>query len=132
MNIGEAAEVTGLPPKTIRYYEEIGLAGAAARTEAGYRQYDDAALHRLAFVARARRLGFTLDEVRQLLSLYDDRDRSAAEVKRLTLARIEDLRRKEAELAEMRHTLEHLADACHGGARPDCPILADLARGEPL
>jgi len=127
MNIGQAAAEAGLPAKTIRYYEEIGLVAPAARTDAGYRDYDDHDIHFLRFVARARGLGFTVEECRELLALYRDRSRASAEVKALALKRVAEIDRKIAELDAMRATLSHLAEQCHGDHRPDCPILDDLA-----
>ncbi len=126
MNIGEAARVTGLPTKTIRYYEDIGLV-AADRRGNGYRSYDERQVHRLAFLQRARSLGFTIDECRELLSLYDDRHRASADVKRIALEKVRDIDVRIGQLAAMRDTLVHLADHCHGDRRPDCPILDDLA-----
>jgi Cu(I)-responsive transcriptional regulator len=126
MNIGTAADRAGLPAKTIRYYEEIGLL-APARTENGYRDYCEADIHRLRFLQRARSLGFSVEDCRHLLSLYDNRDRSSAEVKALAELRLDDIDRKIAALTELRSTLSHLVDACHGDARPQCPILDGLA-----
>jgi len=126
MNIGEAEDRSGLPAKTIRYYEEIGLVTPARRAN-GYRDYDEADIHRLAFLHRARSLGFSVEDCRALLSLYHDRDRASADVKTIAeghLARIED---KIAELESLRRTLSHLVEACHGDTRPSCPILDDLA-----
>lgn len=128
MNIGQAAEQSGLPIKTIRYYEEIGLV-APARRDNGYRQYAKPDLHKLAFLQRARGLGFSIDECRALLSLYDDKHRASASVKKLALDRIADIDRKLIELQSLRSTLARLADSCHGDNRPDCPILEDLAKG---
>lgn len=113
----------------IRHYESIGLIPAAQRRESGYRDYDDKDVHRLRFIGRARDLGFPVEEIRALLALWEDRSRGAAAVKRLALARAEELRRKEQALRAMRRTLEDLASACHGDDRPDCPILDDLAGG---
>ena len=127
MNIGEAAKVTGLPAKTIRYYEDIGLV-SAERSGNGYRSYGEQEVHRLAFLQRARSLGFAIDECRELLSLYDDRHRASADVKRIALEKVREIDVRIAELAAMRDTLNHLADHCHGDQRPDCPILNDLAR----
>jgi len=127
MNIGDVAERTGLPAKTIRYYEEIGLIPAAGRTQGGYRDYDEADVQILRFLHRARGLGFSVAECRELVSLYRDRDRASAGVKAIALQRIADIERKILELESMRATLKHLADACHGDDRPDCPILDDLA-----
>ncbi len=126
MNIGQAAEASGLPPKTIRYYESIGLVVADRRGN-GYRHYAEPQIHKLRFVQRARGLGFTVDECRSLLSLYDDQNRASAEVKRLAQARLTDIDRKIEELRGMRAVLSNLIDACHGDDRPDCPILDDLA-----
>lgn len=129
ITIGQAAAYSGLPAKTIRFYEEIGLVEPARRTESGYRVYSDADLHVLRFVERARRHGFSVDECRQLLALYRDRDRSSGEVKALTEKRIADIDAKITELKAMRRTLSDLAARCHGDGRPDCPILDDLADG---
>ncbi len=128
MNIGEVAEATGLPPKTIRYYEDIDLV-RPARAPNGYRDYSDEDTHRLAFVQRARSLGFTIDECRQLLSLYDDKERASSDVKALALEKIAEIDRKREELLSLRSTLNSLADHCHGDSRPDCPILAEFAKG---
>ena len=127
MNIGEAAERSGLPAKTIRYYEEIGLVAPAARTAGGYRDYDERDVHLLRFLHRARDLGFSVADCRALLTLYQDRDRASADVKRLALGHIAEIEEKIAALDAMRRTLAHLADRCHGDDRPDCPILDDLA-----
>lgn len=127
MNIGQAAARSGLNAKTIRYYEEVGLVPAAARTAAGYRDYGETDLHVLRFVHRARSLGFSMDECRELLTLYRDRNRSSADVKAIALHRIADIDRKLQDLQAMRATLETLAAHCHGDHRPDCPILDDLA-----
>ena len=127
MNIGAAAARSGLPAKTIRYYEEIGLVPPPARTDAGYRDYDLPDIHRLRFVHRARDLGFSVEDCRELLALYGDRDRASADVKRLALARVAEIDRKLGELKEMRDLLADLARRCHGDDRPDCPILDELS-----
>ena len=127
MNIGLAADHSGLPPKTIRYYEDIGLI-RADRHENGYRDYSNQHIHKLRFLQRSRSLGFTIEECRQLLALYEDRDRASADVKTMALERIADIERKIRELTELRDTLSHLAKNCHGDARPDCPILEGLSR----
>ena len=127
MNISEAAERSGLPAKTIRYYEDIGLVGPASRRSNGYRDYAERDVHTLRFLNRARNLGFSVEDCRALAALYTDRNRKSADVKALAQARIDDIDRKLAELRAMRHTLQHLADRCHGDDRPDCPILEDLA-----
>ena len=128
MNIGQAAERAGLPVKTLRYYEEIGLI-APDRQPNGYRDYGEAEVHKLRFLQRARGLGFSIEDCRALLSLYEDRNRASADVKRLALARIDDIDRKLEELKGLRATLDSLARACQGNERPDCPILEDLAGG---
>lgn len=127
MNIGAAAKASGVSAKMIRYYEATGLIPPAARTAAGYRAYGAQDVHMLRFIRRARDLGFTVTQIGELLGLWRDRDRQSADVKRLALAHVEDLRRRVRELQEMADTLETLAAACHGDGRPDCPILADLA-----
>ncbi len=129
MNIGQAAERAGLPVKTLRYYEEIGLI-APDRQPNGYRDYGEAEVHKLRFRQRARGLGFSIEDCRALLSLYEDRNRASADVKRLALARIDDIDRKLEELKGLRATLDSLARACQGNERPDCPILEDLAGGD--
>jgi MerR family copper efflux transcriptional regulator len=131
VNIGEAAARAGVPAKTIRYYEEIGLVAPAPRTAGGYRAYDDDDVHVLRFVQRARSLGFSVNECRQLLDLYRDPHRMSGEVKALTVRRIAEIDRKMAELAAMRATLVRLAENCHGDDRPQCPILENLAEGAP-
>ena len=130
MNIGEVAQRAGLNSRTIRFYESIGLVGAPERASSGYRDYGEKDVHRLRFVASARALGFSVEEIRQLLALYDDRDRSSADVKNLVLHHVEEIDRKLQELAAMRRTLLHLAERCHGDQRPDCPILDELSAGK--
>jgi Cu(I)-responsive transcriptional regulator len=126
MNIGDVAERSGLPAKTIRYYEDIGLV-RPARGANGYRDFATADLHKLAFLGRARSLGFTIEECRGLLALYEDRERASADVKRLAAGHLAQVERKIDELRAMRDTLAELVERCHGDARPDCPILEDLA-----
>ena len=128
MTIGEVAAASGLPPKTIRYYEEIGLI-RPARGANGYRSFATRDLHKLAFLARARSLGFSIEACRALLALYEDRDRASADVKRIARGHLAEIDRKIAELEGMRATLSDLIDRCHGDDRPDCPIIDDLARG---
>jgi Cu(I)-responsive transcriptional regulator len=128
MNIGEAADMTGLPAKTIRYYEDIGLI-KPDRAANGYRDYDDKDVHRLAFIQRSRSLGFTIDECRSLLSLYEDKERASSDVKALATDKIREIDRKLRELKSLRDTLKNLADHCHGDDRPDCPIINEIARG---
>ena len=127
MNIGEAAKASGVSAKMIRHYEGIGLVGKAARTEAGYRTYDADAIHILRFIRRARDLGFSIERIGKLITLWQDRDRASAEVKTLALDHVQELRAKIVEMEAMARALEHLAAHCHGDDRPDCPILDDLA-----
>lgn len=127
MQIGTIARKSGVPAKTIRYYESIGLIAAAARTGSGYRVYDARDLQTLRFIQRARSLGFSVSEVNDLLALWRDRERRSADVKAVAERHLSDIDRKIAELQGMRHALEHLVEACHGDERPDCPILDDLA-----
>ena len=126
ITIGEAASLSGVPPKTIRYYEEIGLIAAPERLENRYRAYDEGDIRTLRFIHRARSLGFTLKEVGELLALYRDRSRSSREVKQLALARVADLDRKITELTTIRNAIVDLAGHCHGDNRPECPILDEL------
>ena len=126
MNIGTAEQASGLPAKTIRYYEEIGLL-IPARQQNGYREYGRTDVHKLAFLKRARGLGFSIKDCRALMSLYEDRTRASADVKALAHTHLHRIEAKLAELEGLRGVLAHLVDACHGGARPDCPILDDLA-----
>lgn len=126
MKIGEAAAASGITERMIRHYEKIGLIAPAIRRGSGYRDYGQRDVHTLAFIGRARDLGFPIEEIRALLALWNDRERSSADVKALALARAAELRRKARELNEMRRSLEHLAASCHGDERPDCPILDDL------
>ena len=135
MNIGDAAQASGLPTKTVRYYADIGLVAPGGRGANGYREYDSDDVRRLAFVRRARAFGFSVEECRELLALYADRGRASAAVKEIAQARIADLDRQMAELAALRADLGRLADACRGDGRPDCPILNGLAgirRPEPV
>ena len=126
MNIGEAASQTGLPTKTIRYYEDIDLVRPARRNN-GFRDYGDRDVHELRFVARSRGLGFSVENCRHLLELYRDKDRSSAEVKKLASTHIQTIRAKMNELKEMEAALSHLIRRCAGDARPECPILAELS-----
>jgi MerR family transcriptional regulator, copper efflux regulator len=128
MNIGQAAAASAVSAKMIRHYEQLGLLPKAPRTDAGYRQYDDASVHTLRFIRRARDLGFSMKEIAALLALWRNRRRASAEVKRIALAHAGDLQRRIDEMQAMRRTLQHLAHSCHGDERPECPILDDLAR----
>ncbi len=126
MNIGQAASSSGISAKRIRYYEQIGLIGPAARSAAGYRTYSERDLNTLLFVRRSRQLGFAIAEISTLLSLWQDRNRSSEDVKQLALSHVARLRNKIEELQSIVTTLQDLADHCGGDARPDCPILAEL------
>lgn len=128
MNIGEVSKVSKLPTKTVRYYADIGLVLPSSRSQTGYRQYDEAELKKLIFVRRARAFGFTIDECRELLGLYEDRSRSSRDVKKLTLLRIEEIDTKMKELELLHNELVILANSCQGNDRPDCPIIDGLAR----
>jgi Cu(I)-responsive transcriptional regulator len=127
MNIGEAARTSGVTAKMIRYYESVGLLTAKSRTSAGYRVYGAQEVHSLRFIRQARRLGFLVEDIRRLLALWHDRSRASAEVKQIALEHVAELDRRIAELTDMRDTLAHLADHCHGDDRPDCPIIEGLA-----
>lgn len=129
MNIGEASKASGISAKMIRYYESISLVPRAGRTGSGYRDYGAADVHRLRFIRRARDLGFSFEQVRELLKLWSDRKRSSASVKKLALVHIEELEVRAQELDVMIKTLRDLAQACGGDQRPDCPIIDDLEAG---
>jgi Cu(I)-responsive transcriptional regulator len=126
-NIGEAARASGVSAKMIRHYELMGLLKEARRTLAGYRIYDDADVHTLRFVRRARDLGFSVKDIERLLGLWQNRRRASSDVRRIAQEHIGELDRKIEELQSMRRALEQLVQHCHGDHRPDCPILDDLA-----
>jgi len=132
MQIGEAAAASGVSAKMIRHYEAIGLIPPADRRDSNYRDYGHHDVHRLAFIRRSRDLGFSMDEIRDLLRLWDDTSRSSAEVKGLTQAHIADLDTRIGRLREMRDTLQSLATACDGDQRPHCPIIRGLSGEVPL
>jgi MerR family copper efflux transcriptional regulator len=127
LNIGEAARASGVSSKMIRHYESIGLIGEAARTDAGYRVYTSEDVQVLQFIHRGRALGFSLEQIRNLLALWQDKHRASADVRAMARTHIDELNRKIAEMEAMRRTLETLASSCRGDQRPDCPILDDLA-----
>jgi Cu(I)-responsive transcriptional regulator len=129
MNIGEAAAASGVSAKMIRYYEQAGLIAPPARTMSGYRVYSANDIHALRFVRRARDLGFTVEQIGELMQLWRDRSRASADVKRIALEHVKVLDAKRREIEEMAKALKHLAAHCHGDARPDCPIIDDLAQG---
>lgn len=130
MNIGDAARASQVSAKMIRHYEAIGLIGAARRTDSGYRVYSAQDVQVLQFIHRARALGFSLDQIRELLALWQDKGRASSDVRALAREHIGELNRKIAEMEAMRRTLERLAASCHGDSRSDCPILDDLAAAE--
>ncbi|MBA5775570.1 Cu(I)-responsive transcriptional regulator [Stappia sp. F7233] len=130
MNIGDVSECCGLPAKTIRYYEDIGLV-QPARRENGYREFARRDLHKLAFLGRARSLGFSIKECRSLLSLYEDRKRSSSDVKAIARTHLDRIDRKIEELQALSATLRDLVERCQGDDRPECPIMDDLARPAP-
>lgn len=132
MNIGETSKASGVSAKMIRYYEEIGLIPRALRTESGYRAYSQSDVHRLHFIRRARDLGFSVDKIQDLLSLWNDRSRQSADVKRLAMDHIIDLEQRIQNLREMADTLRELIGHCKGDDRPGCPILANLERPEQM
>ena len=129
MNIGEVAERSGIPSKTIRYYEEIGLVRPMRSTN-GYRAFRETDLHKLVFLGRARALGFSIEDCRMLLSLYEDETRESAQVKTIAEQHLSAIDDKLTQLRAMRDTLSELVRSCHGDGRPDCPILSDLAGDE--
>ena len=129
MNIGEAAKASGVSAKMIRYYESTGLIPAAGRTGSGYRVYSETEVQILRFIRRSRDLGFPVEKIEELLALRRDRSRQSGDVKRLALEQISGLERKITEMQAMMETLQHLAEACCGDHRPDCPILTDLGNG---
>lgn len=129
MNIGEAAKVSGVSAKMIRYYEDVGLITPPLRNQNGYRSYARSNIHELKFIRRARDLGFTVEQISGLMHLWRDRSRASADVKRIALEHVAALEAKQREIAEMANTLKHLAANCHGDGRPDCPIIESLAEG---
>lgn len=127
MNIGQAAEASGVTAKMIRYYESVGLMPAAQRSASGYRQYTDAEVQTLRFIRRARDLGFSLERIRTLIGLWKDKDRKSHDVKRLAHQYITELDQDIAKLQSIRDQLQILANCCHGDDRPDCPIIEELS-----
>jgi MerR family copper efflux transcriptional regulator len=130
MNIGQAAEQSGISAKMIRHYESIGLIEVNGRSGAGYRLFNERDIHLLRFIRQSRNLGFSLDQIRVLLSLWQDSSRASSDVKKLAQAHIAELDERIATLTQMRNTLSTLSNACSGSQRPDCPILRELAQGE--
>ncbi|MBP6903532.1 MAG: Cu(I)-responsive transcriptional regulator [Burkholderiaceae bacterium] len=132
MNIGQAAGATGVSAKMIRHYEGLGLLPPASRTDAGYRQYGERDVNMLRFIRHSRDLGFSLEQIRELLGLWQDRGRSSRQVKALAETHIAELDAKLAELQAMRATLAHLVHCCHGDDLPDCPIIDTLEAARPV
>lgn len=130
VNIGEAAKISGVNAKLIRHYESIGIIPKASRSDAGYRTYSEPDVHILSFVKRSWNLGFSMKEIKKLVSLWRNKSRASSEVKNLAVKHIEEMEQKILELQEMVNTLKHLAKNCHGDHRPDCPILSDLGNRE--
>jgi MerR family transcriptional regulator, copper efflux regulator len=132
MNIGQAANASGVSAKMIRYYERIELIPRSARRESGYRAYGPADIHRIAFIRRARDLGFSIDHIRELLRLWSDSRRGSAEVKAIALEHVNELKRRARHLNEMAEALKYLASTCEGDQRPECPIIKGLEGQIPL
>ena len=128
VNIGEAAKLSGVSAKMVRHYEGLGLLPRVVRTDSGYRQYSEAEVHTLRFIKRSRDLGFSMDEIGELVGLWQNRRRASANVRKIAQKHADDLAQKIAAMEEMRKTLGHLIHCCHGDERPECPILEDLAR----
>lgn len=123
MNIGKAANQAGLPTKTVRYYSDIGLVLPSSRTQTGYRNYDISSIKKLIFVKHARSLDFSIKECRELLGLYEEKNRSSSDVRKIAIHHLEEIKRKEEDLKKLRIELDHLVNACAGDDRPDCPII---------
>jgi MerR family copper efflux transcriptional regulator len=128
VNIGTAAELTGISAKMVRHYESLGLLPDVARTDSGYRQYSEAEVHTLRFIKRARDLGFSMAEIAELVTLWQNRRRASASVKRIAQKHVDELAARIAAMQAMQRTLGQLLHHCHGDERPDCPILDDLSR----
>ena len=127
VNIGAAARASGVSAKMVRHYEALGLLGAVARTDSGYRQYTPADIHTLRFIKRSRELGFSMAEIAELVGLWHDRERASADVKRIAQRHVGELEQRIAAMQDMRRTLQDLLRHCHGDERPECPILDDLS-----
>lgn len=126
--IGEAARLSGVSARMVRHYEGLGLLPAVARTDSGYRQYGEADVHTLRFIKRSRDLGFSMEEITELVGLWHNRRRASSSVKRIAQKHLGELEQRIADMQSMRNTLAHLVHCCHGDARPDCPILDDLSK----
>ncbi|MGR4868496.1 Cu(I)-responsive transcriptional regulator [Variovorax sp. LARHSF232] len=128
VNIGEAARLSGISTRMVRHYESLGLLGEVHRTDSGYRQYSAAEVHTLRFIKRSRDMGFSMEQVAELVSLWHNRRRTSVTVKRIAQSHLDELEQRIAAMQGMQRTLAHLVHCCHGDQRPDCPILDDLAR----
>lgn len=128
VNIGEAARLSGVSAKMVRHYESLGLLPRVARTDSGYRQYSEPEVHTLRFIKRARDLGFSMEEIAGLVSLWQNRRRTSAGVRKIAQKHAQDLGQRIVAMQEMQRTLQHLIHCCHGDERPECPILDELAR----
>jgi MerR family copper efflux transcriptional regulator len=127
MRIQEASRQSGMPPKTIRFYEQIGLVRPAARSANGYRQFSNTDVRTLKFICRARKLGFSVEDIQKLLSLWQDKKRASAEVKKLAIAHVNEIGERIRELESVKQAVLDLAERCHGDDRPECPIIDELA-----
>lgn len=132
MRIQEASRQSGMPPKTIRFYEQIGLVRPAARSANGYRQFSNTDVRTLKFIYRARKLGFSVEDIQKLLSLWQDKKRASAEVKKLAIAHVNDIGERIRELESVKQAVLDLAERCHGDDRPECPIIDELANDKDL
>lgn len=132
VNIGEASKLSGVSAKMVRHYESLGLLPRVGRTGSGYRQYSQAEVHTLQFIKRSRELGFSMDEIAELVSLWQNRRRTSASVKRIAQQHADALAQRIEAMQAMQRTLQQLMHCCHGDDRPDCPILDDLAAGPSL
>jgi MerR family transcriptional regulator, copper efflux regulator len=128
VNIGEAARLSGVSAKMVRHYESLGLLPRVTRTDSGYRQYSEAEVHTLRFIKRSRDLGFSMEEIGELVGLWQNRRRASANVRRIAQKHADELAERIARMQEMQRTLQHLIHCCHGDARPECPILDELAK----
>lgn len=131
VNIGQAARLSGVSAKMVRHYESLGLLPKVGRTDSGYRQYSEAEVHTLRFIKRSRDLGFSMEEIAELVGLWQNRRRASASVRRIAQKHADDLTQRIEAMQAMRQTLAHLIHCCHGDDRPDCPILEDLASQQP-
>ena len=128
VNIGDAARLSGVSAKMVRHYESLGLLPKVGRTDSGYRQYAEADVHTLRFIKRSRDLGFSMEEIGELVGLWQNRRRASANVRRVAQKHADDLAKRIAAMQEMQRTLKHLIHCCHGDERPECPILEELAK----